>query len=225
MTEGEAGGMGLREIDTAAGPEGVDVRDVGRSWEVLDSRERFRARVISVRTDGVRMPENEVVDRDYVIHPGSVGVLVLDDDGRVLLIRQYRHPVRHLLWEIPAGLRDVDGESLLANAKRELAEEAGYRASTWHTLLDTYVTPGVSDERIRVFLARGPEPIPDEENSFQRRHEEIDMPVVWLPLHEAVRRVLGGLIHNSTAIAGILAAYAASADGFAGLRPADAPEA
>src|SRR4051794_26818165 len=87
--------------------EREEIRDVARSWEVVTSQERFRARVITVRTDGVRMPEGEVVDRDYVTHPGSVGVVAVDDEDRVLMIRQYRHPVRHLLWEIPAGLRDV----------------------------------------------------------------------------------------------------------------------
>ncbi|GII65723.1 NUDIX hydrolase [Sphaerisporangium krabiense] len=202
-----------------------DVRDVPASWEVLESTERFRARVIAVRTDKVRMPGDEVADRDYVVHPGSVAVVALDEHGRVLLLRQYRHPARRLLWELPAGIRDVRGEPLVDCAARELAEEAGYRAKTWHTLIDVYTTPGASDERIRVFLARDVEAIPDEENGFVRRHEEVDMPVVWVPLADAVGRVLSGMIHNAPAVAGILAAYAASPDGFTTLRPADAEEA
>lgn len=201
-----------------------DVDDVPESWEVLKSTDRFRARVISVRTDRVRMPGDESADRDYVLHPGSVAVVALDDDDRLLLLRQYRHAVRRLLWELPAGLRDVAGESLRDNAARELAEEAGYRAATWHTLLDTYASPGMSDERMRIFLARDVERIPEQENGFVPRFEEVDMPVVWVPLADAARRALAGKIHNSQAIAGILAAYAASTDGFANLRPADAPE-
>jgi len=201
----------------------LEIRDVPESWEVTRSSVPWGARVISVKTDAVRMPDDDVVDRDYVVHPGSVGVVALDDDGRVLLIRQYRHAVRHLLWEIPAGLRDVPGEPLLANAERELAEEAGYRAETWHTLVDTYLSPGASNERIRIFLARDLSPSPD--NGFQRRHEEVDMPIAWVEMPEAIDRAMAGMIHNSTAILGILAAYAASADGFASLRPADAPEA
>lgn len=201
------------------------IQDTPESWEVVESRKRFAGYVIDVVTDTVRMPRDETADRDYVRHPGSVGVLALDDAGWVLLIRQYRHPTRHLLWELPAGIRDVEGEPLVDGAARELAEEAGYRAATWHTLVDLYTSPGCSDERIRVFLARDLEKIPDEENTFEHRHEEIGMPVEWVPLDDAVRRVLAGMIHNSAAVAGILAAYAAAAGGFAGLRPADAPEA
>jgi 8-oxo-dGTP pyrophosphatase MutT (NUDIX family) len=204
--------------------EQISIEDTPEAWEVTASSPRFKGRVIEVVTDSVRMPGDEVADRDYVVHPGSVAVLALDPLDRVLLIRQYRHPARHLLWELPAGLRDVEGESLVDGAARELAEEAGYRAATWHTLVDLFTSPGMSDERIRVFLARDLTEIPAEENGFVQRHEEIGMPVEWVPLADAVEKVLMGMIHNSPAVAGILAAYAASAEGFALLRPADAPE-
>ncbi|MEU4324931.1 NUDIX hydrolase [Nonomuraea dietziae] len=198
------------------------IEDLPEEWPVVESREHFKGYVIGVRTDTVRMPRDEVADRDYVVHPGSVAVLALDEDDRVLLIRQYRHPTRHLLWELPAGIRDVEGEPLAATAARELAEEAGYQAGTWHTLVDLYTSPGMSDERIRVFLARD---LSKVEIDFDRRHEEFDMPVEWVPLADAVERALMGMIHNSPTVAGILAAYAASVEGFALLRPADAPEA
>ncbi|GAA2771928.1 NUDIX domain-containing protein [Nonomuraea dietziae] len=198
------------------------IEDLPEQWPVVESREHFKGYVIGVRTDTVRMPRDEVADRDYVVHPGSVAVLALDEDDRVLLIRQYRHPTRHLLWELPAGIRDVEGEPLAATAARELAEEAGYQAGTWHTLVDLYLSPGMSDERIRVFLARD---LSKVEIDFDRRHEEFDMPVEWVPLGDAVERALMGMIHNSPTVAGILAAYAASVEGFALLRPADAPEA
>ncbi|MET8986420.1 NUDIX hydrolase [Nonomuraea wenchangensis] len=201
------------------------ISDTPESWDVVESKERFSGYVIRVVTDTVRMPRDEVADRDYVVHPGSVAVLALDDLDRVLMIRQYRHPARQLMWELPAGIRDVAGESLVDGAARELAEEAGYRAATWHTLVDLRTSPGMSDERIRVFLARDLTKIPDEENGFVHRHEEIDMPVEWVPLPDAVEKALMGMIHNSPAVAGILAAYAASVEGFATLRPADAPEA
>ncbi|MEU7891293.1 NUDIX hydrolase [Nonomuraea sp. NPDC049152] len=201
---------------------GGPVADSPEQWEVVDSQEQFKGHVIGVRTDTVRMPQDEIAQRDYVVHPGSVAVLALDADERVLLIRQYRHPTRHLLWELPAGLRDVEGEPLVATAARELAEEAGYKADTWHTLVDLYTSPGMSDERIRVFLARD---LSETEIDFERRHEEFDMPVEWVPLADAVEKALMGMIHNSPAVAGILAAYAASVEGFALLRPADAPEA
>ncbi|MEU7833041.1 MULTISPECIES: NUDIX hydrolase [unclassified Nonomuraea] len=201
------------------------VEDTPEAWEVVESKDRFAGRVINVVTDTVRMPGDTVADRDYAVHPGSVAVLALDEQDRVLLIRQYRHPTRRLLWELPAGLRDVEGESLVTGAARELAEEAGYRAETWHTLVDLYTSPGMSNERIRVFLARGLSKIPADENGFVHEHEEIDMPVEWVPLPDAVERALMGMIHNSPTVAGILAAYAASVEGFALLRPADAKEA
>lgn len=201
------------------------VEDTPEAWEVLESKDRFKGRVVQVVTDTVRMPRDTVADRDYAVHPGSVAVLALDEQDRVLLIRQYRHPTRHLLWELPAGLRDVEGESLVTGAARELAEEAGYRAETWHTLVDLYTSPGMSNERIRVFLARGLSKIPEDENGFVHENEEIDMPVEWVPLPDAVERALMGMIHNSPTVAGILAAYAASVEGFALLRPADAKEA
>jgi ADP-ribose pyrophosphatase len=201
------------------------IEDTPEAWEVVETKERFEGRVIRVVTDTVTMPRDEVADRDYVVHPGAVAVLALDDQDRVLMIRQYRHPTRQLMWELPAGIRDVEGEALVAGAARELAEEAGYRAGTWHTLIDLRTSPGMSDERIRVFLARDLTKIPDEENGFVHRHEEIDMPVEWVPLTDAVEKALMGMIHNSPAVAGILAAYAASVEGFNCLRPADAPEA
>jgi ADP-ribose pyrophosphatase len=199
--------------------------DMPEAWEVVETKERFEGRIIRVVTDTVKMPRDEVADRDYVVHPGAVAVLALDDRNRVLMIRQYRHPTRQLMWELPAGIRDVEGEALVEGAARELAEEAGYRAGTWQTLIDLRTSPGMSDERIRVFLARDLSKIPDEENGFVHRHEEIDMPVEWIPLADAVEKALMGMIHNSPAVAGILAAYAASVEGFDCLRPADAPEA
>ncbi|MEV0201584.1 NUDIX hydrolase [Nonomuraea sp. NPDC050691] len=201
------------------------VEDAPEAWGVVSSAERFKGRVFEVVTDTVRMPGDTVADRDYVRHVGAVAVVALDEDDRVLMIRQYRHPPRRLLWELPAGLRDVEGEPLAETAARELAEEAGHRAATWHTLVDLLTSPGMTDERIRVFLARGLTPIPEEENGFVPEHEEIGMAVEWVPLADAVEHALMGMIHNSPAVAGILAAYAASVEGFTGLRPADAPEA
>jgi 8-oxo-dGDP phosphatase len=204
-----------------------EIADVPESWPVESSEEKFKGHVIQVRTDRVRMPNGdttEVVEREVVIHPGSVGVIGLDDDDRVLLIRQYRHPVGRLLWEPPAGLRDVDGEPTWRTAERELAEEAGYRAREWHTLVDVYTSPGMTNERVRIFLARGLTEIPAGENDFRRIHEEADMPVAWVPLDEAVAAVAGGEVHNPLAIMGILAVNAARATGYRHLRAPDAPE-
>jgi 8-oxo-dGTP pyrophosphatase MutT (NUDIX family) len=140
----------------------------------------------------------------------------------VLLIRQYRHPVGYQLWEIPAGLRDVDGEPLLATAQRELSEETGYQAREWNVLLDTFTSPGFTTERIRIFLARGVDRADD--SGYVRRDEEKFLVTRWVPLAETVRLALAGKLHNGQTIVGVLAAQAAQADGFATLRPADAPE-
>jgi ADP-ribose pyrophosphatase len=201
----------------------AEVIDGGVSaYRVLSTTEHFAGRVISVYTDEVEMPGGAVAARDIVRHPGAVGVVALDDDDRVLLVRQYRHAVRRQLWEPPAGLLDVPGERADVTAARELYEEAGYRARQWHVLADYYTTPGMCDEALRIFLARDLTPVADMDR-FVGEHEEADMPASWVPLDHAVELVLSGRLHNPTAVVGILAAAAARATGWTSLRPADVP--
>jgi 8-oxo-dGDP phosphatase len=202
----------------------MTIADVVEHLPVVSSAELLRGRIFTVRTDKVRMPDNQVAERDVVVHPGAVAILALDDTDRVLMIRQYRHPVGRLLWEIPAGLRDVRGEAPLATAQRELVEEAGYRAADWRVLADYYSSPGYSTERLRVFLARDLAQVPEAERDFVPHDEEAFLLPGWLPLDEGVRKVFAGELHNGVAALAILAAYAARAQGFDGLRPADAPE-
>jgi len=202
----------------------ADIKDLPEHWPVVSSAELLRGRVITVRNDRVRFPGNELAERELVIHPGAVAVLALDDASRVLLIRQYRHPVGRLLWEIPAGLRDVAGEPTWQTARRELLEEAGYRARDWRVLADYFSSPGYSTERIRVFLARDLEFVPPAERDFVPEHEEAHLLAAWVPLDDAVRKVFAGDLHNGVAALAILAGYAARSEGFGRLRPADAPE-
>jgi 8-oxo-dGDP phosphatase len=180
--------------------------------------------VATLRRDMVKMPDGAVVSREVVDHPGAVAVVAIDDDGRVLMIRQYRHPAGGLFWEVPAGLRDVAGEPLLATAQRELLEEAGYRATDWRVLTDFYSSPGITNERLRVFLARKISLVPADEREYVRQHEEAYLTVDWVPLAAAVRAVFAGGLHNGVAIIGILSAYAAQGDGFDSLRSASEPE-
>ena len=189
-------------------------------YAVLASTRRFEGNVISVRTDEVRMSDGTVATREIVEHPGAVGVVALDDDDRIVLINQYRHPVGGYLDELPAGLLDVPGEAALEAARRELSEEAGIAASDWHVLVDLYTSPGMTDEAIRVFLARG---LSDALEHFAPKHEEITLTVSRIPLYEAVRRALCGEITNAAAVAGICAVALARANGWHDLRPADAP--
>ncbi len=200
------------------------MKDTVEQWPVEATTVLLRSRLIAVRSDKVRMPDNNLAERDVVEHPGAVAVLALDEAGRVLMIRQYRHPISRLLWEIPAGLRDLAGEDPWITAQRELAEEASYEASQWHVLADTFTSPGISTERVRVYLARGLREIPEEEWTYVRHEEEAFLERAWLPLREAVRKVFAGDLHNSVTALGIMAVYAAQSAGFDGLRPADAPE-
>jgi ADP-ribose pyrophosphatase len=200
------------------------IRDAPEHWPVDSSEELAAGRLVRLRRDMVRMPGGEVAGREVVEHPGAVAIVALDPQQRVLMIRQYRHPVGRLLWELPAGLRDVDGEPLLVTAERELLEEAGYRAEQWQVLADAFSSPGISTERLRIFLARGLAAVPETERSYVRVHEEAYLVLTWVPLEEAAALLLAGELHNGVTAIGILAAYAASGNGFAGLRDPDAAE-
>ncbi len=191
------------------------------TYEVRSSDVVLRTgRVIDVRTDDVVLPDGSTATRDVVVHPGAVGIIALDDADRVLLLQQYRHTVRQLLWEPPAGLLDEAGEDPLVAAQRELFEEAHHRAGQWHVLVDAFTSPGMTDESIRIYLARDVRPA--DEPRFEAVEEERDMPLRWVPIGEVVAAVLGGRLHNPIAVMGVLAAARARDAGFAGLRPADA---
>lgn len=190
-------------------------------YEIEDSEEIYGGKIFSLRKDTVRMPDGRVAVRETVAHPGAVVVVALDEQDRAVLIRQYRHPVRDYLWELPAGLLDVDGESAHLAAARELAEEAGLIAARWDTLLDLRSSPGFSDEAVRVYLARDLTDVAVADR-YVGEHEESDMTVRRLDLDDAVGWVLAGTIENAAAAAGILAAHAARARGYADLRAADA---
>jgi 8-oxo-dGTP pyrophosphatase MutT (NUDIX family) len=178
-------------------------------YPVLATERIFDGRVISLRTDEVRMSDGSISRREVVEHPGAVAVVALDEDDNVVLVNQYRHPVGARLDELPAGLLDVVGEPLLDAAKRELFEEAGLTAELWWTLLTLHTSPGMSEERITVFLARGLRPAQEK---FEPEHEELTMTVSRRPLAQAVLDVLSGAITNAVAVAGLLAASIADPD-------------
>ncbi|MHA7132707.1 NUDIX domain-containing protein [Oerskovia turbata] len=196
--------------------------DAPVSRDVGEARVLHAGRIFDLRSEQVDLGEGGVVTRDFVDHPGAVAVIAFDEDERVLLLRQYRHPVRRALWEPPAGLLDVDGEDAQAAAARELYEEADLRAARWDVLADYFTTPGASNEALRVFLARDLSPVPEGERHV-REAEELGMEARWVPLDEAVSAVLAGDLHNPSAVVGILAAAAARATGWSALRPADSP--
>lgn len=178
--------------------------------------------------DTVDFAEGVRFDREYIWHTGAVAVLAVDDQDRVLLIRQYRHPVGHCLWEIPAGLLDLDGEPPHVAAARELAEETGYEPRQMRTLVDLRPSPGGSDEVIRVYLATG---VHESTEQFERTDEEAELETRWVPLGECIQAVLDGRITNATTVSALLALHAvrsttadtAQATALEALRPADAP--
>ncbi|RFU88075.1 NUDIX hydrolase [Streptomyces triticagri] len=200
----------------------MTIRDTAEEWRITATATPFTGKKTSVRTDDVIMPDGTSARRDYQVHPGSVAVLALDDLGRVLVIRQYRHPVRHKLWEIPAGLLDVPGENPLHAAQRELFEEAHVKAGDWRVLTDVFTTPGGCDEAVRIFLAR--DLAEAEGERFAVSEEEADMELARVPLDELVRGVLAGELHNNCLVVGVLSLVAAQhGDGLDALRPAEAP--
>lgn len=202
--------------------EGMDIYDSPTHQPVDDSLTHHEARLFTLVEDQFRFgDQQQPLRRAYFKHLGAVAVLPVDDQDRVLLIRQYRHPVRMHLWEIPAGLLDIDGEPLLETAQRELREEADVRASSWHTLVDYYTSPGVSDEGIRIYLAQELSEVSDAE-LHTRDAEEAEIAPMWVPLAEAVSAVLSGRIHNPSAVVGILALHAVRT-GAGELREARAP--
>lgn len=179
----------------------------------------FDGAIWDVRRDAVDLGAAGVVHREYVDHPGAVAVICLDEDDRVLLLRQYRHPVGHELWEPPAGLLDVAGEDPLEAARRELAEEADLRAERWDVLVDYFSSPGGSSEALRVYLARSLTPVPEPDRHV-RDAEESEIVLRWVPLDEAVAGVLRGDLRNPSTAVGVLAAAAARAGGWSTLRAA-----
>ncbi|UNK72041.1 NUDIX hydrolase [Microbacterium sp. H1-D42] len=178
------------------------LRDEPFQPKVIDSDLVYQGRVWDVRSDRVAYGDGEIV-RQYVAHTGAVAIVALDDQDRVLLIQQYRHPIRHRDWELPAGLLDVPGEEPLLAAQRELAEEADVTAAHWEHLVSSWTTPGGNDEMIHVFLATGLSPA---ETAHAREDEEADIRVEWVPLSEAADAVLAGRMHNGILSIGVLAA-------------------
>lgn len=184
-----------------------DLVDVLEPRQVTATEVVFAGRVWDVRRDTVDLGEAGAVVREYVAHPGAVAVLAVREDRgepEVLLIRQYRHPIGAEDWELPAGLLDVPGEDPVEAARRELAEEADLRASTWEQLVSTTTSPGGMDEVITIFVATDLSDVPTAER-FEREGEEVGMPTGWVPLSVAVEAVLAGQVRNAPMMLGVLA--------------------
>ncbi len=209
--------------ETPAPSARVDATDVPESWPVADRETVWESgRVISIRSDTITSPSGESLRRDVVVHPGAVGVICLDEDDRVLVVGQYRHPVAHRMIEPVAGLLDVEDEDYRDAAARELFEEGAVRAATWYVLVDATSSPGMTSEAIRIYLARGVTEVPASDR-YVGHGEEAHMHVSWEPIDDLVAGIMAGRLHNPVMIMGVLAAAASRRNGWVGLRPADEP--
>ena len=177
--------------------------DEAHRFPVLGEELRFAGAKWTVWSETVDI-DGHVVVRDVLRHPGAVAVAAVDDEGRLLLIRQYRHPVGAFMWEIPAGLLDRADEDLEECARRELLEEAGVTAQSLVPLFELALSPGGTSERITVFHATGLHVDPDS-RPHTGEAEERDLPQLWVTISEAVERCFDGSITNATAVAAILA--------------------
>ena len=186
----------------------MDLTDRPSTRPVRSREVAFEGRVWNVVREVVDLGPAGEVTRDFIDHPGAVAVIALDDDERIVLVHQYRHPAGVVEWEIPAGLRDVDGEHPVDTAARELAEEAFVVADEWYRLVEVVTTPGSSSETIVVYLARGLREVPEGER-HERDAEELGMPIRWFPLDAVREAILDGRLRNATLTIAVLASCAA----------------
>ncbi|RZS29538.1 ADP-ribose pyrophosphatase [Herbihabitans rhizosphaerae] len=192
--------------------------DERHEFRVVSTKDVHIGRVVGLRLDQVAMPGGGTAAREVVEHLGAVAVVALDEQDNVTLIHQYRHPIGHRLWELPAGLIDHAGEDPVATAARELVEEVGLEAREFRTLVDVAASPGFTDEVVRVYLGTGLSTVDRE----MLGDEEADLVIRRFPLDEAVDMALRGEIVNGSTVAGLLATQAIRRDGRTP-RPADAP--
>ena len=160
---------------------------VGKVWNVVRKTFSF---------------QDEVLVREYISHRGAVAVLALNDKDEVLLMKQYRAPINAFLFEMPAGLRDFDGEDDLVAAKRELAEEADYEAADWAHLHSFYTTPGSSSEIIEIFIAKE---LSKNQVQFDRTGEERGMIPIWVPFSQVLEAVMDSKLKSPTLVVAVLA--------------------
>jgi 8-oxo-dGTP pyrophosphatase MutT (NUDIX family) len=156
----------------------------GSPLRILHTSRPFRGELVTVRTDQVADAEGRTAAREVVEHPGAVAALVVDEDGRVLLVDQWRHAVGGRLLEVAAGKYDVGGETVEQTLRRELAEELRVEGGTLTWLASFYTTPGWSDEVLDLYLAEGVRPVGGAAAALQ--WEEAGLEVVRAPYEEAL---------------------------------------
>lgn len=157
----------------------------------------FRGKMLKIRVDTVALPNGEIAQREIVEHPGAVAMIPVTDDGKVVLVRQFRYPINRVTLELPAGKLEW-GEEPEATAARELAEETGLQAGHLERLTEVVVTPGYSNEKIVIYKATGLTKI----EALCEADEFID--IVEMPLAEAIAMVKRGEILDAKTVVGLL---------------------
>ncbi len=168
----------------------------GHGHELLERRTVFEGKVVRLYLDRVRLPNGREAEREVVLHWGAVGMVPVDAEGNVILVRQYRHAPGEVLLEIPAG-KLAPGEEPVSCAERELLEEVGIRAGEWVKLASFYTSPGFSDEMLHLYLAldlREGEASPEEDEFLE---------VERMPLEGALKLVRSGEVRDSKTVAGL----------------------
>lgn len=174
-------------------------------WPVVSTRDIHRDDwVVALREDVITRPHHpEQFVRISLEHPGAVIVLAVDDDERVMCLRQYRHTSGFDFVELPAGLRDAGDEPAVETAARELREEVELEAGSWQLLLSTYPSAGITDEVHEIFLARDLTHAP--RGDFEMRHEEAEMEAFWVPMTELLDAVLDRRVREGPIAQAVLA--------------------
>ena len=197
-------GMDTDLGDAATPSYDEQLADRPMSWPVVETRDLHRDDwVVALREDVITRPgHSERFSRISLEHPGAVVVLAVDDDERVMCLRQYRHTSGHEFVELPAGLKDAGDEPPVETAKRELREEVELEATDWRLLLSTFGSAGISDEVHDIFLARGLSHAP--RGDFEMRHEEAEMQPFWVPMADLLDAVLEGRVRQGPLVQAVL---------------------
>jgi ADP-ribose pyrophosphatase len=165
--------------------------------ETLNSKRIFEGKIINLRVDEVKLPNGKITTREVVEHPGGVSVVAVTDEGKLLLVKQYRKPAEEIILEIPAGKLEK-GEDPETCAKRELSEETGYEAGYLKHLLTFYTTPGFSNERMYLYFAKDLKKVkihPDEDEFLE---------VVEYSPEELWQMILQNMVKDAKTIIGVL---------------------
>ena len=187
-------------------PGGEWLADLPEEWPVVSTEDVLRGGApFAVRRDVVQLPDADAtMTRVVVEHPGAVVVLAVDEAERALVLRQYRHPVRQRVVELPAGLLDQPDEDPLVAARRELLEEGALEADDWTHLSTVLSSPGVTGERLEIYLARGLREVPDR-GGFLLEHEEADMTLHWVPVADLLGAALAGRLTDGSCLIALYA--------------------